>query len=173
MLSCNFYLSAAASLIYNQFCLQPLSQRGSQFDLQSALSATCLIAAVSLTCNFYLSEAARLSCNFYLSAAASSICYLYLSTAANEAYLSRFVSGVHFEGFCEGLGTGTDNRTGIFTLYFTPEPIFCTGIPEYTMLQCFALSLSSYINGHSQKFDFYTRFRGFLVALPRVYWQER
>ena len=74
-----------------------------------------------------------------------------------------------------GLGTGTDNRTGIFYRHFTPEPVYCTCIPEYTMLQSFALSLSlsSYINGHSQEFDFYARFRGFLVALPRAYWQER
>ena len=43
-----------------------------------------------------------------------------------------------------GLGTGTDNRTGIFYRYFTPEPVFCTGIPEYTMLQWFALSLFLY-----------------------------
>ena len=76
-----------------------------------------------------------------------------------------------------GLGTGTDNRTSIFTgispqnRYFAPayrSTQFCSDLPL-----SLSLSLSSYINGHSQEFDFYARFRGFLVALPRAYWQER
>ena len=88
-----------------------------------------------------------------------------------SAVLESFWRGSSTKGSCVGQGTGTDNRTDIFYRYFTPEPIFCTGIPEYTMLQWIALSLSSYINGHSQEFDFYARFRGFLVALPRAYWR--
>ena len=71
-----------------------------------------------------------------------------------------------------GMGTGTDCRTGIFTGISLQNRYFA---PVYRSTQycCDLLSLSSYINGHSQKFDFYARFRGFLVALPRAYWQER
>ena len=76
------------------------------------------------------------------------------------------------------LGTGTDNRTGIFTGISPQNRYFA---PVYRSTQCcsdllslsLSLSLSSHINGHSQEFDFYARFRGFLVALPRAYWQER
>ena len=73
-----------------------------------------------------------------------------------------------------GLGTGTDNRTGIFTGISPQTQYFA---PVYWSTQCcsdlLSLSLSSYINGHSQEFDFYAGFTGFLVALPRAYWQER
>ena len=71
-----------------------------------------------------------------------------------------------------GLGTGMDNRTGIFTGISPQNRYFA---PVYRSAQCCSdlLSLSSYINGHSQEFDFYARFRGFLGALPRAYWQER
>ena len=73
-----------------------------------------------------------------------------------------------------GLGTDTDNRTGIFTGISPQNQYFAL---VYRSTQCcsdlLSLSLSSYINGHSQEFDFYARFRGFLVSLPRAYWQER
>ena len=73
-----------------------------------------------------------------------------------------------------GLGTGTDNRTVIFTGISSQNRYFA---PVYRSTQCcsdlLSLSLSSNINGHSQDFDFYARFKGFLVALPKSYWQER
>ena len=56
-------------------------------------------------------------------------------------------------------------KTGILHRY--------TGVHNVAVICSLSLSLSSYINGHSQEFDFYARFRGFLVALPRAYWQER
>ena len=72
-----------------------------------------------------------------------------------------------------GLGTGTDNRTGISPVFHPRTGILhrYTGVHNVAVI-C-SLSLSSYINGHSQEFDFYARFRWFLVELPRAYWQER
>ena len=55
-------------------------------------------------------------------------------------------------------------RTGILHQY--------TGVHNVAVI-CSLSLLISYIKGHSQEFDFYARFRGFLVALPRAYWQER
>ena len=88
------------------------------------------------------------------------------------------IKGVYYLSICFsrclklGLGTSTDNRTGIFTGISPHNRYFA---PVYRSTQCCSdlLSLSSYINGHSQEFDFYARFRGFLVALPRAYCQER
>ena len=66
------------------------------------------------------------------------------------------------------LGLGTGIFTGI-----SPQNRYFA--PVYRSTQCCSdlLSLSSYINGQSQEFDFYARFRGLLVARPRAYWQER
>ena len=71
-----------------------------------------------------------------------------------------------------GLGTGTDNRACIFTGISPQNRYF---VPVYQSTQCCSdlLSLSSYINGRNQEFDFYARFRVFLVVLPRAYWQEQ
>ena len=61
-----------------------------------------------------------------------------------------------------GLGTGTDNRTGIFT-GISPQSWYFA--PVYRSTQCCSdlLSHSSYINGHSQEFDFYARLEGSLL----------
>ena len=91
----------------------------------------------------------------------------YIHNSTNEKVRSLFGSWLGKSVPAIRLGTGMDNCTGIFTSISPQNRYFA---PVYRSTQCCSdlLSLSSYINGHSQEFDFYARFRGFLVALPRL-----